>query len=97
MPLEHRWAGDLYLSLEGVAGMRDLEQNQCLGCVLNGLGTARGTLTGIAAAELACGESSPITSYFAAEDRPKKLPPRPFQQIGANSILRFREWRAKDD
>jgi len=97
MPMDHRWAGHLCLSLNGVAVMRELDQNLFSGCVQNGLGTARGTLTGIAAAELACGESSPITSYFAAEDRPKKLPPRPFQQIGANSILRFREWRAKDD
>jgi glycine/D-amino acid oxidase-like deaminating enzyme len=97
MPMDHRWAGHLCLSLNGVAVMRELDQNLFSGCVQNGLGTARGTLTGIAAAELACGESSPITSYFAAEDRPKKLPPRPFQQIGANSILRFREWCAKDD
>ena len=97
MPMDHRWAGHLCLSLNGVAVMRELDQNLFSGCVQNGLGTARGTLTGIAAAELACGESSPITSYFAAEDRPKKLPPRPFQQIGANGILRFREWRAKDD
>jgi glycine/D-amino acid oxidase-like deaminating enzyme len=97
MPMDHRWAGHLCLSLNGVAVMRELDQNLFSGCVQNGLGTARGTLTGIAAAELACGESSPITFYFAAEDRPKKLPPRPFQQIGANSILRFREWRAKDD
>jgi glycine/D-amino acid oxidase-like deaminating enzyme len=97
MPMDHRWAGHLCLSLNGVAVMRELDQDLFSGCVQNGLGTARGTLTGIAAAELACGESSPITSYFAAEDRPKKLPPRPFQQIGANSILRFREWCAKDD
>lgn len=97
MPMDHSWAGHLCLSLNGVAVMRELDQNLFSGCVQNGLGTARGTLTGIAAAELACGESSPITSYFAAEASPKKLPPRSFQQIGANSILRFREWRAKND
>ena len=97
MPMDHSWAGHLCLSLNGVAVMRELDQNLFSGCVQNGLGTARGTLTGIAAAELACGASSPITSYFAAEASPKKLPPRPFQQIGANSILRFREWRAKND
>ena len=97
MPMDHSWAGHLCLTLNGVAVMRELDQNLFSGCVQNGLGTARGTLTGIAAAELACGESSPITSYFAAEASPKKLPPRSFQQIGANSILRFREWRAKND
>jgi len=97
MKMAHSWAGHLCLSLNNVAVMRELEPGVFSGCVQNGLGTARGTLTGIGAAELACGVSSKVTSYFAAEARPKKLPPQPFQQIGANSILRFREWRAKDD
>jgi len=97
MQMDYSWAGHLCLSLNNVAVMRELETGLYSGCVQNGLGTARGTLTGIGAAELACGVSSPVTDYFIAEAAPKKLPPQPFQQIGANSILRFREWRAKDD
>lgn len=97
MKMAHSWAGHLCLSLNNVAVMRELEKNLFSGCVQNGLGTTRGTLTGIGAAEMACGVCSPITDYFSQEPRPKKLPPQPFQQIGANSVLRFREWRAKDD
>ena len=60
----------------------------------NGLGTARGTLTGIGAAEMAMGVQSDITRHFTAEDVPSKLPPEPFSTIGANAYLRWKEWRA---
>ncbi|VCU61371.1 Oxidoreductase [Tritonibacter mobilis] len=95
MKMEHAWAGHLCLSLNGVSVTRQLEEGVFSGCVQNGLGTARGTLTGIAAAELAAGESSEISDHFSAEARPKLLPPQPFQQIGANAVLRWKEWRAR--
>lgn len=94
LKMEHKWAGHLCLSLNGVAVMRELDKGVFSGCVQNGLGTARGTLTGIGAAELACGVTSDITRHFAGEARPKKLPPRPFREIGANAVLRWKEWRA---
>ena len=97
MRMEHAWAGHLCLTLNGVSVTRKLDDGVYSGCVQNGLGTARGTLTGIAAAEMAVGECSSITAHFGAEDRPKRLPPQPFQQIGANAVLRMKEWRARDD
>ena len=92
--MEHRWAGHLCLSLNSVAVMRELEDGVFSGCVQNGLGTARGTLTGIGAADLACGVDSEITRHFSSEARPKKLPPQPFRELGANLVLRWKEWRA---
>lgn len=95
MKMEFAWAGHLCLTLNGVSVMRQLDDGLFSGCVQNGLGTARGTLTGIGAAELACGETSAITDHFTAEATPRKLPPQPFQQVGANAVLRWREWRAR--
>ncbi|EEB85067.1 oxidoreductase, NAD-binding site [Roseobacter sp. GAI101] len=97
LPMQYKWAGHLCLSINGVAVMRELDDGVFSGCVQNGLGTARGTLTGIGAAELACGVTSAITSHFAVEAEPKRLPPWPLSQIGANAVLRWREWRAKDE
>ncbi|WP_420335412.1 NAD(P)/FAD-dependent oxidoreductase [Roseibium sp.] len=94
MKMEYRWAGHLCLSLNSVAVMRELEDGVYSGCVQNGLGTARGTLTGMGAADLACGRSSEITRHFGAEARPRKLPPQPFRELGANMVLRWKEWRA---
>ncbi|MEW2915968.1 FAD-binding oxidoreductase [Ruegeria sp. ANG10] len=97
MEMQHHWAGHLCLSLNGVSVTREVEQGVYSGCVQNGLGTTRGTLTGIAAAELACGHSSEITRHFEAEDQPKRLPPQPFREIGANTVLRWKEWKASEE
>ena len=94
MRMAYEWAGHLCLSLNGVAVTGEIDTGVYAACVQNGLGTARGTLTGIAAAENALGQSSDITSYFSGEVPPKPLPPQPFATWGANAYLRWKEWRA---
>jgi glycine/D-amino acid oxidase-like deaminating enzyme len=95
IPFEYSWSGHLCLSKNAVSVMRELEPGLFSACVQNGLGTTRGTLTGIGAAELALGQTSDITRYFTAEAEPTRLPPHPFDTIGANAYLRFREWQAR--
>ena len=95
--MEHAWAGHLCLTLNGVSVMGEIENGIYSGCVQNGLGTARGTLTGIGAAELACNTPSAITRHFSAEAEPKRLPPQPFRDLGANVVLRWKEWKARED
>lgn len=97
LAMEHAWAGHLCLSLNSVSVVKEVESGVFAACVQNGLGTARGTLTGMAAAELTLGAKSSLTAHFAAEARPKKLPPQPFRQIGANALLRWREWKARSE
>ena len=91
---EFEWAGHLCLSMNGVSVTGELEPGLYSACVQNGLGTARGTLTGIAAAELAFGTQSDITDHFTNEPQPDRLPPRAIRDIGANAVLRWKEWRA---
>ncbi|MEL6450694.1 MAG: FAD-binding oxidoreductase [Pseudomonadota bacterium] len=91
---QYAWGGHLCLSLNGVAHAREVAPGLFSACVQNGLGTARGTLTGIAAAERAMGHRSDITAYFEAEPAPRPLPPQPFATWGANAYLRWKEWRA---
>ncbi|MEX0309680.1 MAG: NAD(P)/FAD-dependent oxidoreductase [Tateyamaria sp.] len=94
---EHVWGGHLCLTLNGVAYAREIETGVFSACVQNGLGTTRGTLTGIAAADRCCGQPSDIADYFDAEEAPKRLPPRPFSTWGANAYLRWKEHRAGDE
>jgi glycine/D-amino acid oxidase-like deaminating enzyme len=96
-PMEYTWSGHLCLTRNGVAVMRELDRNLYSACVQNGLGTVRGTMTGMGAAELACGETSDITRHFTAEEEPTKLPPPPFSTIGANAYLRYKEWAARPE
>jgi len=95
--MEYRWAGHLCLSRNSVSIVRELDSNLYAACCQNGLGTVRGTMTGIGAAELASGTGSAITEYFSREPEPVRLPPPPFDRIGANSYLRWREWRASKE
>ena len=91
---EYTWAGHLCLTRNAVSIARELEPGLFAATVCNGLGTARSTLTGIAAAELAMGLQTDTTRHFAAEAEPTKLPPKPFSTLGANVFLRYKEWRA---
>lgn len=95
LKFEHAWSGHLCLTKNAVSVMRELEPGLYSACVQNGLGTTRGTLTGIGAADLALGRQSDITRFFLAEAEPARLPPHPFDTIGANAYLRWKEWQAK--
>lgn len=93
--MEYLWGGHLCLSRNSVSVTGQIDRGLYTGCVQNGLGVTRGTLTGIAAAEMACQVDTTITRYFEAEDCPKKIPPQPFRDLGANAILRWKKWRAR--
>ena len=92
--MEYRWAGHLCLSRNGVSAFGEVAQNMYAACCQNGLGTARGTLSGIAAAELVLNEPSELAESFLAQDAPARLPPEPVAWMGANAYLRYREWCA---
>lgn len=94
---QYSWAGHLCLTLNGVSVMREIDQGVWSACVQNGLGTARGTLTGMGSAELALGLASDVTRHFSSEPRAKKLPPQPFASVGANLYMRYKEWWAADE
>ena len=94
VPMEYRWAGHLCLSRNGVPAFGEVAQNIYAACCQNGLGTARGTLSGIAVAELILGEQSELAKSLLAQDAPARLPPEPIAWIGANTYLRYRERRA---
>ncbi|MFT4149755.1 MAG: FAD-binding oxidoreductase [Paracoccaceae bacterium] len=92
--MDYTWAGHLCLTRNGVSVMRQIEDGLFAACVCNGLGTARSTLTGIGAAELASGLTTDVTRHFMDEGQPPRLPPDPFATLGANAFLRWKEWRA---
>jgi len=94
MEMAYSWAGHLCLSRNDVSVVGEVEEGVYAACCQNGLGTARGTLTGIGAAEMAFGVSSGITNALRAEPEPTRLPPRPFSDLGANAYLRWKEYRA---
>ena len=94
LQMEHRWAGMLCLSRNGSAAFGERESGIYSACCQNGLGIARGTLQGMGVAEHILLGKSEIADHFTAQPTPPRLPPEPFASIGANSYLRWKEWRS---
>jgi len=92
--MEYCWGGRLCLSLNGVSTVGRLDEGVYSACCQNGLGTARGTLLGILAAEQASGATESLVPEYRTEAVPRRLWPEPFMWLGANGYLRWKAWRA---
>ena len=95
--MEYRWGGRLCLSRNGVPAFGEVEENLYAACCQNGLGTTKGTLAGMLAAELATKSNNPMLEDMLAFDRPERLPPEPFAWLGANAVMRWKERKAGDE
>lgn len=92
--MEYRWGGRLCLSRNGVPAFGEIEEGLFSACCQNGLGTSKGTLAGICAADLAAQGNFPHVATLAAMAEPSLLPPEPFAWLGANATLRWKEMKA---
>ena len=91
LKMAYRWGGRLCLSYNNTQVIGPLDDGLWSACCQNGLGTAKGTLAGIIAAEDACGVTSPALTRALAAPAPTKLPPAPIARIGAAVRLRWGE------
>ncbi len=92
--MEFRWGGHLCLSRNNVPAFGEVATGVFAACCQNGLGTAKGTLHGVLAAEQASGMPSPMLAQVQQQDQPAILPPRPALWSGANMVMRWGEFRA---
>ncbi|MDB4223485.1 FAD-binding oxidoreductase [Granulosicoccus sp.] len=92
--MEYRWGGRLCLSRNSVSVFGEIDTNVFSACCQNGLGTAKGTISGKLAADLACGRSSALLDQQLSYAEPSKLPPTPIAKIGATAVLKWGEFRA---
>ncbi len=96
--MSHRWGGRLCLSRNGVSAFGEQAPGLFAACCQNGLGTAKGTLSGLLAADLAsgqtAGENADLLDGLLAEAAPRQLPPRIIAQAGATAVLKWNEWKA---
>jgi len=89
--MAYQWGGHLTLSLNNVAAFSEVEQDLFTACCQNGLGTVKGTLHGMAAADFAMGIESPLVKQLMQAPAPRKLPPEPIVWIGAKSRIGWGE------
>ena len=92
--MEYCWGGLLCLSRNNVAAFGEVDEGLFSACCQNGLGAAKGTVSGMLAAELASGNETDHLRYMLAQPQPSRLPPEPFAAIGANAVKRWGEFKA---
>ncbi|MEM9097791.1 MAG: FAD-binding oxidoreductase [Pseudomonadota bacterium] len=92
--MEYRWAGRLCLSRNDAPAFGEIEPGLFSACCQNGLGAAKGTFNGIAAADLASGRESQVARYQSGRPAPIKTLPRPLMHLGAPATIRWRELAA---
>ena len=96
--MEYRWSGRLCLSRNHVWALGEVTDHVYSACCQNGLGTTKGVVAGVIAAEMACEQGSDsLMPDFRQEALPKKLLPEPLMTIGARTYLKIRDWRAGKD
>ena len=89
--MEHRWGGRLCLSLNSVPAFGEVDPGIYSAACQNGLGTVKGTLSGMLAAELAVLGNTELVTEYSSYDRPSILPPEPFLSLGVKANLAFKE------
>ena len=92
--MQYRWGGRLCLSRNNVPVFGEIDKNLYAACCQNGLGTAKGMISGKLVAELASEAGSALLGDQQANVTPVKLPPAPVASLGANAYLRWGEYRA---
>ncbi len=82
------------LSRNSVPAFGEVDEGLFAACCQNGLGTTKGTLAGMLAAEKASGVASDLLRDFEAQAQPSRLPPRALTTPVARAMLRIKEYRA---
>jgi glycine/D-amino acid oxidase-like deaminating enzyme len=92
--MEYHWGGHLCLSRNSVPAFGEVAKGVFAAACQNGLGTTKGTLSGILAADLASGVDSDLLRQWQSQDPPKKLFPEPLMSLGARAYLKWVQSRA---
>jgi glycine/D-amino acid oxidase-like deaminating enzyme len=95
--LEKTWGGHLTLSRNNVAAFGELKPGLFSACCQNGLGTVKGTLHGLAAADLAMGKETALVKELLNSPTPKKLPFQPLTKVVVSSRIKLGEFLARKE
>ncbi len=95
--LEFTWTGYICLSENGSPGFGKVADNVYAAVCQNALGVTKGTIGGMLAADMACGQDNELIGYMESLGQPNKVPPRPFLDIGVRSKFAWELWKARNE
>ena len=80
------------MPLNNVDGFGEVENNLYAASCQDGLGRVKGTLHGMAIADLAMGRDTKLLCQLKKAENPRLLPPEPITKIGSAVRLLWSEW-----
>ena len=95
LEFEHTWAGVFCMTMDWSSHFGRLEPGVFTSLGYNGVGLPRGTISGSLLAEYAMGSESDLISDVQALSGPKRLPPKPFLDLGVRARLWWNRWQSR--
>jgi len=95
--MEHTWRGFVCMSRNHAPGFGRLGPNVFGAVCQNAVGVTKGTISGLLAADMACGEDNSLISDMESLGSPQRLPPRPFLDLGVRARFAIEMWRGRNE
>lgn len=92
--MEHVWGGAICVSRNHTPYFGQLKENVYGAGCHNGLGLAKGTITGKLLADHIADQDSDLLRYMLSKPKPATNPPRPILDLGVNATLLYNQWKA---
>ncbi len=93
--MEHTWTGFVCVAQNQGHGFGKVSDNVHSAICQNGIGVSKGTISGLLAADLACGRDNPLIADLESLGTPNRLPPQPFLGLGVRSNFFWRNWSGR--
>jgi len=93
LTFENTWTGYICMSKNGAPAFGERAFNVWTAACQNGIGITKGTISGLLAADLACGQDNPLIADMQLLGSPEKLPARPLVEVGARAVMRWETWK----
>ncbi|MEM9062234.1 MAG: FAD-binding oxidoreductase [Pseudomonadota bacterium] len=90
--MEHTWTGFVALSRNGAPAWGQVASNVWICACQNAIGVTKGTISGLLAADLACGRDNPLIEDMRGLGEPTDIPARWMTEIGARVRLAWEVW-----
>jgi glycine/D-amino acid oxidase-like deaminating enzyme len=97
VPFTHTWTGHVALARNQAPGFGLIAPGVYAAVCQNGPGVTNGTIAGLLAADLACGEDNPLIALMQRRGTPSRTPPRPFYDLGVKARWLKEMWRGRSE
>jgi glycine/D-amino acid oxidase-like deaminating enzyme len=95
--MEFTWVGYICLSQNGAPAFGQFADNVYGSVCQNAVGVTKGTIGGMLAADMACGQDNELIGFMQSLGEPNQLPPRPWLDIGVRAKFAWELWKSRSE